>query len=140
MFFGTKRKTANHLPVVLLSLLVIARSVSGLPIIIQQPASQVVATGSSVTFSVSINGVGPFGYQWLFNGISMPNQATNIIFTVAGKGTNGYSGDGGAATNAMLNYPAGVAVDNTGNLFIVDASNHRIRMVGTNGIISTVAG
>ena len=43
-----------------------------------------------------------------------------IITTVAGNGTNGYSGDGGAATNAELNQPTGVAVDATGNLFIAD--------------------
>ena len=63
-----------------------------------------------------------------------------IITTVAGNGTQGYSGDGGAATNAELNYPAGVAVDATGNLFIADSINNRIRKVGTNGIITTVAG
>ena len=49
-------------------------------------------------------------------------------------------GDGDAATNAELYYPSGVAVDATGNLFIADSSNQRIRKVGTNGIITTVAG
>ena len=44
-----------------------------------------------------------------------------IITTVAGNGTAGYSGDGGPATNAELNYPYGVAVDATGNLFIADS-------------------
>ena len=48
--------------------------------------------------------------------------------------------DGGAATNATLNAPSGVAVDTYGNLFIADANNNRIRRVDTNGIISTVAG
>ena len=52
----------------------------------------------------------------------------------------GYSGDGGAATNAELDYPSDVAVDATGNLFIADPYNNRIRKVGTNGIITTVAG
>ena len=55
-------------------------------------------------------------------------------------GGGGYSGDGGAATNAQLYYPEGVAVDASGNLFIADFNNQRVRMVGTNGIISTVAG
>ncbi len=67
--------------------------------------------------------------------------ATNgIITTVAGNGTVGFSGDGGAATAASLNNPVGVAVDGTGNLYIADALNHRIRKVATNGIITTVAG
>ena len=68
-----------------------------------------------------------------------------IISTVAGSGPNNgspgtFGGDGGAATNANLYYPHGVAVDATGNLFIADTYNHRIRKVGTNGIISSVAG
>ncbi len=52
----------------------------------------------------------------------------------------GYSGDGGAATNASLNYPYGVALDASGNLYIADTYNNRIRKVDTNGIITTVAG
>ena len=47
-------------------------------------------------------------------------DTNGIITTVAGNGTAGYSGDGGAATNASLNYPNGVAVDAFGNLFIAD--------------------
>ena len=67
--------------------------------------------------------------------------ATNgIITTVAGNGGYGYAGDGGAATNASLYYPAGVAVDAAGNLYIADSDNNRIRKVDTNGIITTVAG
>ena len=67
--------------------------------------------------------------------------ATNgIITTVAGKNGNGFSGDGGMATNACLNQPQGVAFDAAGNLFIADWQNHRIRKVATNGIITTVAG
>jgi sugar lactone lactonase YvrE len=63
-----------------------------------------------------------------------------IITTVAGNGTNGYSGDGGAATNAELGNPTGVAVDAGGNLFIADYLNERIRKVDASGIITTVAG
>jgi sugar lactone lactonase YvrE len=63
-----------------------------------------------------------------------------IITTVAGNGTSGYFGDGGAATNAGLHSPSAVAVDATGDLFIADYGNSRIRIVGTNGIITTVAG
>ena len=63
-----------------------------------------------------------------------------IITTVVGNGSASYSGDGGVATNAALNYPCGVAMDSSGNVFIADGNNHRIRKVDTNGIITTVAG
>jgi hypothetical protein len=65
---------------------------------------------------------------------------SGTISTVAGNGTRGYLGDGGAATNAELNAAWGVAVDASGNLFIADDSNSRIRKVDSNGIITTVAG
>jgi sugar lactone lactonase YvrE len=67
--------------------------------------------------------------------------STGIISTVAGDGTKGYSGDGGAATSAELNYPCGVALDVAGNIYIVDEYNQRIREVtASTGIISTVTG
>jgi hypothetical protein len=53
--------------------------------------------------------------------------------------TGGFSGDNGPATAAQLNYPSAVAVDSSGNLFIADTDNQRIRKV-TNGVITTVAG
>src|SRR5207253_2019957 len=62
-----------------------------------------------------------------------------VISTVAGTGTAGYSGDGGQATSAQLNFPIAVAVDGQGNLYIADLVNQRIRKVSA-GIISTVAG
>jgi len=62
------------------------------------------------------------------------------IGTVAGTGTEGYSGDGGPATGAQLSSPTGVAVDSSGHLYIADYSNHRIRRVGPLGNIGTVAG
>ena len=74
---------------------------------------------------------------------------SGIISTVAGTGTYGFSGDGGPATSAQLEYPSGVAVDTAGDLFIADGpnvslfgitGNQRIRKVTIGGIISTVAG
>ncbi len=56
-----------------------------------------------------------------------------IIQTVAGNGTPGYQGDGGAATAARLNGPYGVTVDATGNLFIADTGNLVIRKVSPGG-------
>jgi sugar lactone lactonase YvrE len=67
-------------------------------------------------------------------------DTSGTITTVAGGAGMGFSGDGGPATSAMLNSPNGVAVDGAGNLYIADTQNHRIRMVDTNGIITTVAG
>jgi len=52
----------------------------------------------------------------------------------------GFSGDGGPATQALLNNPWAVALDKHGNLYIADADNHRIRKVDTGGTITTVAG
>jgi trimeric autotransporter adhesin len=67
--------------------------------------------------------------------------STSKISTVAGNGTEGYSGDGGAATSAELTWPEGVAVDTAGNIYIADCGNNRIRKVtASTGIISTVAG
>ncbi len=63
------------------------------------------------------------------------------ITTVAGNSsTRGFAGDGGPAVNATLNYPYGVAVDKSGNLYIADLGNNRVRMVTTNGVIRTIAG
>ena len=55
------------------------------------------------------------------------------ITTFAGTGTAGFSGDGGQATSAQLNGPAGVAFDTQGNLYIADENNHRIRKVSPAG-------
>ncbi len=62
------------------------------------------------------------------------------ITTIAGNGTAGYSGDGGAATSAELDLPSAVAVDGSGNVYIADTDNQRIRKVSTSGTITTVAG
>ncbi len=80
--------------------------------------------GCAVTRSVAVTG--PF--------------STPYIFTIAGTGTNGYSGDGGLASAAKLNGPHGIDIDATGNIFINDISNHVIRKVNASGIITTVVG
>ena len=107
------------------------------PTIIAQPAGQTVWVGSNATFSVTASGTGPFNYQWQLNGSNIVN---NIITTVAGNGIAIYAGDGGVATNASLNSPYGVTMDGFGNVYVADTSNHRIRRVDTNGVITTVAG
>ena len=66
---------------------------------------------------------------------------TGIITTVAGTGTPGFSGDGGAATAAQINSPDGIAIDDAGNYYIADKGNYRIRKVeASSGNISTICG
>jgi len=69
-------------------------------------------------------------------------HATGVITLVAGNGKYGYSGDGGKATAAELDYPSGIALNSTGSLlFIADTCNDRIREVNvSSGIITTAAG
>ena len=75
------------------------------------------------------------------NRIRMLEKATGHIYTVAGTGQDGFSGDMGLATGAALSLPCGIAVNNKGNLFISDTNNNRIRMVDkTTGTIFTIAG
>ncbi len=62
------------------------------------------------------------------------------IYTIAGNGTAGYSGDGGAAVYAQLYRPNAATVDSHGNIYITDAYNHAIRKIDSNGIITTIAG
>ncbi len=67
-------------------------------------------------------------------------SAAGIITTIAGTGSNGYSGDNVPARGAQLNNPTGVAVDGSGNVYIADSSNFRVRMISAAGTITTVAG
>ena len=67
-------------------------------------------------------------------------DTTGKITTVAGNGNFGYTGDNGAATQTALSSPAAVAVDATGNIYIADLFNSRIRKVNAQGIITTFAG
>jgi uncharacterized protein (TIGR03437 family) len=72
-----------------------------------------------------------------FNRVRMVSSGT--ITTIAGNGTAGYQGDGGVATAAELASPNGVAVDSSGNLYIADTGNNRVRLV-SGGIVTTVVG
>ena len=67
-------------------------------------------------------------------------DTNGIITTIAGTGNNGFSGDGAAATSSNLSSPYDIALDGNGNLYIADSNNSRIRMIGTNGNISTIVG
>jgi sugar lactone lactonase YvrE len=96
------------------------------------------SAGISSPQGVIVDAVGNFYFSDV-NNQRIRKVAGGVITTIAGNGTDAYSGDGGPATGAELNLPQGVAVDNLGNLYIADTNNHGIRKV-TNGIITTFAG
>ncbi len=75
-----------------------------------------------------------------FNSLIRKIDPSGTITTVAGTGTPGYSGDGGRATDAMLQFPTGVAVDKAGNLYVADNGNSVVRRVTAGGLITTIAG
>ena len=64
----------------------------------------------------------------------------HVHLIIPGTGPAGYSGDGSAATSAMITAPVGLVFDISGNLFIADNGDNRVRKVSTTGVITTVAG
>jgi streptogramin lyase len=77
----------------------------------------------------------------LNNNVIRRISSSNIITTVVGTGTRGFSGDKGAASTALLNSPAAVTVDVAGNIYVADSGNNRVRKVNiSSGIITTIAG
>jgi uncharacterized repeat protein (TIGR02543 family) len=90
-------------------------------------------------FEVAVDSSGNVYIADMSNSRIRKVDTSGYISTIVGTGNNGYSGDGGAATNAELNNPAGVAVDSSGNLYIADFLNACIRKVDTSGKISTIA-
>jgi sugar lactone lactonase YvrE len=67
--------------------------------------------------------------------------ASGLITTIAGNGTQGFSGDAGPAISAAIDSPAGIALDSASNLYLADTHNHRIRRIdATTGVIATIAG
>jgi uncharacterized protein (TIGR03437 family) len=67
-------------------------------------------------------------------------STTGVITTLAGTGVAGFSGDGGPATAAQLNLPYGLAADLAGYIYVADYGNDRVRRIGPDGVIVTVAG
>ncbi len=75
------------------------------------------------------------------NQIRKVAATNNYITTIAGTGNPGFSGDGGLATAAQLNFPSSLAIDDAGNVYIADYYNNRVRMItASSGIITTIAG
>jgi sugar lactone lactonase YvrE len=100
------------------------------------------ATSAPLGFAdgVAVDSAGNLYFTDNYEGLVRKVDTNGIITTFAGSGSSGYSGDGGPATSALLSAPEAVAVDNSGNLYIADTGNSRIRKVNSNGIITTLAG
>ena len=82
-----------------------------------------------------------FWVERLSHTVRKRDAKTGIVSTVAGNGTAGFSGDDGRATNAQLNEPHSIGLDQTGDLYLADVKHHRIRKVDMRtGSISTFAG
>ena len=91
-------------------------------------------------WGVTLDAAGNLYITDILNQVVREVDTPGIITTFAGNGVAGYSGDGGPATEASLNFPRGMVLDTTGNLYIADTFNHRVRIVNTAGNINTFAG
>ena len=91
-------------------------------------------------YGIAVDGSGNFFFADFGNTRVRKVSASGTITTVAGNGTPGFTGDGKSRTAAEVNYPKGIALDASGNLFIADFANSLIRKVSASGIITTVAG
>ena len=89
--------------------------------------------------SVAVDSSGNFYFSDTANNVVRKVTASGAISTIAGNGTAGFGGDGGSPTAAQLNRPRGVAVDASGNIYIADSQNARVRKI-SGGSITTVAG
>ncbi len=105
------------------------------------PANNVQATAAPLAAPAQIayDAAGNLYIADLNDNVIRKVDLAGIVTTVAGTGEQGFAGDGGPATSALLDSPAGVAVDAAGNIYIADTHNQRVRKV-SNGTISTIAG
>jgi uncharacterized protein (TIGR03437 family) len=96
--------------------------------------------GLNVPVDVYVDQAGNLFITDQFNNRIRKVAPNGTISTVAGTGVAGFSGDGGPAIDAEINTPTGIGGDNSGNLYIADVVNQRIRKVDSSGIITTFAG
>jgi trimeric autotransporter adhesin len=100
------------------------------------------ATSASLVtpYSVAVDSSGNVYFAENGDSVIRKVQKSNqFIYRMAGNGTAGFSGDGSTATKAQMNFPTGLALDSSGNIYVADSLNFRIRKV-SNNIISTIAG
>jgi uncharacterized protein (TIGR03437 family) len=89
--------------------------------------------------AIAVDSSGNFYFADTQNNVVRKVTAAGAISTIAGNGTAGFGGDGSAATAAQLNRPQGIAVDSSGNVYVADTQNARVRKI-SGGTITTVAG
>jgi uncharacterized protein (TIGR03437 family) len=98
------------------------------------------SAGLNMPYGVAVDASGNLFIADLYNNRVRKVSPSGTITTVAGNGNQGFSGDNGPATAASLAQPYGIAVDTSGNLFIADFGNDRVRKVSASGTITTAAG
>lgn len=93
---------------------------------------------------IQLDGIAIAGDGTIYVSDSLANRVRRItdelVTTVAGRGSDGYSGDGGPATDAELSWPTAIELDGEGNLLIADTRNHAVRRLAPDGTITTIAG
>ena len=99
-----------------------------------------ILAGLNFPWDLAVDGIGNLYIADAFNHRIRRVDTSGTITTIAGTAERGFSGDGGPAADAQLHLPHGVAVDGSGNLFIADYGNNRIRRVDASGTITTIAG
>jgi uncharacterized protein (TIGR03437 family) len=106
------------------------------------PVTPILGTSASVapTRGVAVDSAGNAYFASGFLHAVFKLDPSGVLTRVTGAGTPGYSGDGGPAVAAQLNFPLGVAVDSSGNVYVADGNNNRIREISADGRMSTVAG
>ena len=98
-----------------------------------------ISAGLNNPTAIAVDPAGNIIFSDQFNQRIRKVDKTGTITTVAGTGNAGFSGDGGPANAAQVNYPGGLVADQNGDLYFADDNNYRIRKI-SNGTISTVAG
>jgi sugar lactone lactonase YvrE len=91
-------------------------------------------------WSVAVDSSGNIYFVDLYNARIRMVSSSGTVSTLAGSGTARYSGDGGAAQNALMNTPLGVSTAPGGIVYVTDTNNQRVRRIGSDGVIATTAG